>query len=109
MTDTSPLLRDSLPGLAGEVEGLLRESGRTSLADQVPGLRVHDRCRCEDEFCATVYTARPPQGSWGPRHENVVLEPANGMLVLDVVDGKVSCIEVLYRDDIREQVLKRFP
>ena len=109
MTAPPALLAESLPSLATELAALLREASRESLAEQIPHLRVYDRCRCADEFCATLYTAPRPNGPWGPRHENVALDPATGMLILDVVDGAVTCIEVLYRDDVRAEVLARFP
>ncbi len=109
VTAPPALLAESLPSLAIELATLLRDAGHEGLAEQIPHLRVYDRCRCADEFCATVYTAPRPKGSWGPRHENVTLDPANGMLILDVVDGNVTCIEVLDRDDVRAQVLARFP
>jgi len=31
------------------------------------------------------------------------------MLILDVVEGKIACVEVLYRDDIRKELLAAFP
>jgi len=39
----------------------------------------------------------------------VALTAEAGYLILDVVHRKITCIEVLYRDDIREQVLALFP
>jgi hypothetical protein len=37
------------------------------------------------------------------------LEPMIGHLIIDVVDGAVAQIEVLYRDEIRQKLLKIFP
>ena len=104
-----PLLKDVLGEFAQELMSLLREQGETDLAAQIPQLRLFGRCRCGDDFCATVYTAPRPEGAWGPEHESVALDPANGFLILDVVDGGIVSIEVLYRDDIRAQVLQLFP
>ena len=109
MSGRRKLLREALPELAQEVERLLAKDGHESLAKQIPQLELVDRCRCEDAFCATIYTAPRPDGTWGPEHENVVLDPEKGMLVLDVVRGVVSCIEVLYRDDVRQAVLEQCP
>jgi|GEM_PF-6030911 hypothetical protein len=38
-------------------------------------------------------------------HRNVPLEPAKGMLILDVVDGVIAQVEILYRNDIRQNLL----
>jgi hypothetical protein len=44
---------DTLPTLAAELQELLTKAGRTELASQVPGLKIADRCRCGDYFCAS--------------------------------------------------------
>jgi hypothetical protein len=101
-------LVDILPELAEELEDLLREA-EPELAGQVRGLKMVDRCRCGDDFCATFYTEPPPGGSYGPGHRNVPLEPSEGMLILDVVGTKIMCVEVLYRDQIRQALLAALP
>ncbi len=45
----------------------------------------------------------------GPSHRNVVLAPAEGMLILDVVSDVIAQVEVLDRDDIREKLLLLLP
>jgi hypothetical protein len=92
---TNPLLKDAIPQLAMELVALLEHEGETDLAAQVPELRLFDRCRCGDDFCATVYTGPRPRGEWGPENETVALNPEEGLLILDVLDGKITCIEVL--------------
>ena len=47
------VLRVALPAFALELEQSLREQGRADLASQVATLPLVDRCRCEDDFCAT--------------------------------------------------------
>jgi len=79
------------------------------LAEQVPNLQILSRCHCGDDFCATFYTKPKPAGSYGAGHSCLQLEPDNGMIILDVVDGKIACVEVLYRDDVREQLLLVLP
>ena len=109
-TDTvTHFLIDVLPQLAAELASQLRAQGEDSLADSVPGLCIVDRCRCGDEFCATFYTEPRPKGAYRPSHRNVVLEPAEGMLSLDVVDDRIACVEVLYRPAIRSRVLELVP
>jgi hypothetical protein len=97
-----PLLSDMLPGLAHELQQLLIEQDEPELAAQVPGLRIVDRCRCGDDFCATFYVQPRPKRAYGPDHRNVPLTPKEGMLILDVVGEKI--VEVLYRDDVRKVI-----
>ena len=79
------------------------------LVGQIPSLPVVDRCRCEDDFCASMYTVPEPKGSWGPGYESILLDPDEGMIILDVVDDKIAFIEVLYRDEIRKKLLELLP
>jgi hypothetical protein len=80
------------------------EQDEPDLAAQVPGLRIVDRCRCGDDFCATFYVRPKPKGTYGPDHRNVALTPKEGMLILDVVGEKIAGVEVLYRDDVRKVI-----
>lgn len=105
----SSLLQDALPDLADELTALLRSQNERDLAEQVPQLQLVDRCRCGDDFCATLYTAPKPRGAYGPNHESLSLNPSSGLLILDLVDGKIVCIEILFRDDLRNRVLQLFP
>jgi hypothetical protein len=102
-------LQVALPGLAQEMRKLLSDSGQPELAAQVDHLAIVDRCRCGDLFCATFYTAPPPRGGWGPGHENVFLDAADGDIILDVLHGKIVCVEVLHRDELRERLLTVCP
>jgi hypothetical protein len=98
------LLADVLPAFATELQQLLEENGERELAAQAPGLMIFDRCRCGDDFCATFYTKPKPRGSFGPGHRNVTLKPDEGMLILDVVGDAIACVEVLYRDEVRQRL-----
>jgi hypothetical protein len=50
-----------------------------------------------------------------PRHRrfhssgNLELEPAQGMLILDIVDGVIVHVEILNRNDIRGKLLEALP
>ena len=106
---TATLLVEYFPELATELETLLRAEEEPALADQVSSLRIIDRCRCGDDFCATFYTVPKPTGPWGVNHRNVALTPKSGDLILDVVDNKITCVEVLFRNDIRDKLLSLLP
>jgi hypothetical protein len=98
------LLTEALPDFAAELQQPLIEQGEPELAAQVPGLVILGRCRCGDDFCATFYTQPKPEDSCGPGHRNVTLTPDSGMVILDVVDGEIACVEVLDRKDVRQKL-----
>jgi len=102
-------LAEEFPELASELSELLNRAGEEELAGTVVELKVLDRCRCGDDFCATMYTVPRPQGAWGKGHRNVALDPKTGFLILDVLHGRVVEIEVLYRDEVRRRLLALMP
>jgi hypothetical protein len=102
-------LAEILPELSAELRQLLTEGNESELGAQVPELKVIDRCRCGDGFCAMFYVLPKPNGAYGPLHRNVALTPKEGMLILDVVANKIAAVEVLYRDEIRQKLLDEFP
>ncbi len=103
-TENWLLLADVLPVFSAELRQLLEEQGEPQLAAQVSGLAILDRCRCGDVFCATIYTQPRPKDGYVAGHRNVRLLPEDGMLILDVVAGKIACVEVLDRNDVREKL-----
>jgi hypothetical protein len=103
-TEKPLLLARVLPAFAAELRQLLAEQGEHELASQVPALAIADRCRCGDDFCATFYTQPKTKDGFGPGHRNVRLMPEEAMLILDVVDGEIACVEVLDRADVREKL-----
>ena len=104
----SLLLQDALPDLTDELARLLRKNNENDLVKQIPRLRLVDRCRCGDDFCATLYTAPKPKGAYGPNHESISLNPSSGQLILDLLERKIVCIEILFREDFRSRVLQLF-
>jgi hypothetical protein len=102
-------LIDVLPTLARELEQLLIEQKEPALAAQVHHLNIVDRCRCGDDFCATFHTEPKPKGSYGPGHRNIALESRDGMLILDLVKGKIVCVEVLNRDEVQKALHAALP
>jgi|SRR5690242_5961860 len=103
------LLKEVLPSFAAELEQLLENEGEGELAAQVPGLMIVDRCRCGDDFCASFYTQPKPKGAYGPGHRCLELEPAEGMLILDLLADRIAHVEVLNRNEIREKLLAALP
>ena len=103
------LLRTALPNLCRELKTLLERRNESELASQVAGLVIVDRCRCGDDFCAAFYTQPKPKGAYGPGHRCLEVDPARGMIILDVLDEKIAQVEVLYRDEIRRALLAVLP
>ena len=100
-TASPPLLMEASPQLANELQELLKGHNESQLAAEVPALRIVDRCRCGDDFCATLYTQPKPKRTYPPGTRSLDLNPDKGMLILVVVNGKIACVEALYRDEIR--------
>ena len=103
------LLQDALPELSTELKSLLENDGLAPLAEQIEFLRLVGRCRCDSKTCATFYTVPKPEGAWGAGHHNIVLDVEEGLMVVDTLDGKIVCVEILDRADIREKLLRRLP
>jgi hypothetical protein len=102
-------LIDSVPDFAQELVSLLSKAGAPDLAEQVAQLEMVARCSCDDEFCASFYTAPKPRGGYGPKHRNVALEPTDGMIILDLVDEVIVNVEVIDRPDVRSKLALLFP
>ncbi|MBR7827436.1 hypothetical protein KDK95_14050 [Actinospica sp. MGRD01-02] len=101
----APLLREIHPDFSAELVSLLEAEGHTDLAVCAYDLRIIARCPCKDDFCQSFYTAPKPDGAYGPGHSNIPLFSNNdhsGMIVLDVVHGRIMFVEVLYYPPLRE-------
>ena len=99
------LLGETLPEFARELQRLL-QGQKPELAVQVPILKIVEGCRCGDDFCASFHTQPKPTGAYGPGLDTLLLNTdAPGMLILDVVDGLISFIEVLNRPDVRQKLV----
>lgn len=103
------LLKELLPEFQRELHSLLVAVHESELAAQTASLRIVGRCGCNDDFCASFRTLPKPKNSYGPDHRNVVLQPAGGMIVLDVVEGNIAFVEVLFRDEIRDRLRQLMP
>ena len=105
----APLLIDAIPELAEELKSLLAKSEFSEIVNQVAELRIVDRCQCGENSCATFYTTARPNGAWGAGHENVSLDTENGFLILDLVNHKIVCVEVLDKKEIKQKLDKVLP
>ncbi|MGW0391704.1 hypothetical protein ACWDYJ_12565 [Streptomyces sp. NPDC003042] len=98
----TPLLRDVHPALTAELVRLLEEEGERDLAICAYDLRVLGPCGCGDDFCQSLRTgAHPPGTPYGTGHRDVLLLPEEGDLILDVVDGRIEYVEILFRSPLR--------
>jgi hypothetical protein len=99
------LLVECLPEFSRELTELLIAAGKPALAAQVDRLEIVARCSCNDDFCASFYTARRPFERYGESRQSLEVQPAQGMILLDVMGGTIIFIEVLYRDDVRAKLI----
>ncbi|MEU7011850.1 hypothetical protein [Streptomyces sp. NPDC046332] len=104
MEQDHPLVRDVFPDLIAELIALLEDEGERELAICAWDLRLVDECGCGDDFCQSIRTAdHPPGQPYGPGHRCVPLQPSKGMLILDVVDGRIMYVEILDRPPMHRQ------
>ncbi|MGW6202639.1 hypothetical protein ACWF9B_03175 [Streptomyces sp. NPDC055089] len=104
MEQDRPLIRDVFPDLIAELTALLEDEGERELAICARDVRLVDECGCGDDFCQSIRTGDHPQGQpYGPGHRCVPLLPSEGMLLLDVVYGRIMYIEILDRPPMHRQ------
>jgi hypothetical protein len=107
--NTYSTLGEFFPELAAELTALLKCSNRSDLSNQIIDLKIVDRCRCGDDFCAAIYTVPRPLSKVLGSPQCIELEPAEGMIILDACNGQITGIEVLFRDEIRKKLLELLP
>jgi hypothetical protein len=72
------LLVESLPEFSRELTQLLIAAGKRALAAQVDRLEIVAKCSCNDDFCASFYTARKPFERYGEWRPTLEVLPAEG-------------------------------
>lgn len=108
--NTTPLFRLAavVPEFCCELSRLLTEQGEPAFAASVADLWVFDRCRCESDHCATVYTRPKPEAAF-PGHGGLSVFSKAGPIYIDTSDGIIACIEVLDQPAIRSKLLELLP
>jgi len=97
-----PLVREVYPELVAELARLLEAEGERYLAILANDLRLVAPCECKDDCCQSFRTSEHAPGTpYGSGHRNVVLDPEEGMLILDVVDERIVYVEVLFHPPLR--------
>ena len=102
VASASRLLREHAPVFAAELKTLLAAAGEPNLASSVDGMPIVQACTCGDEFCASFYTAAPPDGAYGAGYRAIPLAPRHGAVTVHVVDGHIAHVEVLHREELRD-------
>lgn len=104
MEDDHPLVREVYPELIEELARLLEQIGERYLSISVRDVRMVAPCECRDDFCQSIRTAEHESGTpYGPGHRNVMLDPDEGMLILDVMHERIVYIEVLFRAPLKRR------
>ncbi|MFJ7157968.1 hypothetical protein ACIQUQ_23950 [Streptomyces sp. NPDC101118] len=104
-----PLVREVHPDLVAELVALLEAEGERDLAVCVRDVRLYERCPCTDDFCQSFRTAPGPDGPYGPGHRCLPLLAEQGMLNLDVVQGRIVYVEVIDHAPLRDHRLPADP
>jgi hypothetical protein len=97
-------LADLLPAFRIELYELLAEQGEPESATRVLGFGNSGPMPMWGRILRHIL-----QDGFGPGHRNVALTPEQGMLILDVADGEIACVEVLDHADVREKLDVVFP
>jgi hypothetical protein len=98
-----------LPKFCEELQDLISSVGRWDLVDQVRTLPIVNRCTCAEPNCAHFFTAKPPAGSYGAKHSNLVLPADVGFVALDILHNTIVAVEVLDRPDVKAPLDSAFP
>ncbi|MFI1003304.1 hypothetical protein ACIP10_29115 [Streptomyces galbus] len=105
MQQDHPLVRDLFPDLVTELIALLEAEGERELAVCAWDLRLVEECDCGDGFCQSFRTAAHPRGQpYGTGHRCVPLLPAQGLVCLDVVDGRIMYVEIIDRPPLQRRI-----
>lgn len=109
MADSYHKLVAVIPVFAAECKQLLLEQNKVDLANQIESLNIVKRCSCTDDFCASFSTHAQSRASFGGSDRYTLdLNPEKGMILMDIADGKIIYVEVLYRDDVRSMLSRAF-
>ncbi|RRR98769.1 hypothetical protein EIW28_17550 [Glycomyces terrestris] len=101
-------MREVYPDLVAELERLLEDEGERYLSITVRDLRIVAECECRDDYCQSIRTApHPPGEPYGAGHQNVLLDPEEGMLVLDVLNERIVYVEILFRPPMARRDVSR--
>lgn len=90
---TGVRVAEAFPALAAELEAVLTADHEPDLAEQVHALVIEAWCRCGDDFCQTFETVRRP---WPDGAGTLPHDRPNGMLNVDVAQGRVVGVEALF-------------
>jgi len=105
----TPLLAEAFPDLASELQERLFAANERALAESIASLRIDHRCVCEDDHCAMLYTVPQSRATFGATHRELAFDSVGGMLVVDVEYERITCIEVLFRPDVRRRLVELVP
>ncbi len=99
-------LGDVLPELTNALAAAFESDGMMQLAQSFPTLVVWDRCRCDDDGCATVYTE--DKDLWLGQTLDRVIPSVSipGLLCIQVLGTRVVCIELLNRPDLKRKLVE---
>ena len=103
-------LPDVAAALSGALEAMLSEGSAgfaegelLTLKASVDSLEIKSRCGCGDDFCASFYTGSLEEKDYG-RQRTIAIPAFEGFLYVDVIDGSIRHVEVLYQPDVKAKL-----
>lgn len=106
-SETAELVASVLPELTERIEAALRAQGEPRVAEQVADLRITSVCRCGQPFCGSFHASEPPMKRWLMRGRQIELRDGGpGQIVVEVIRGVVTYVEVLHLDEVRDTVAR---
>lgn len=102
-------LGDVLPELTDALASAFESDGMSQLAQSFPTLVVWDRCRCDDDGCATVYTE--DKDLWLGQTLDRVIPSGSipGLLCVHDLATRIVCLELLNRPDLKRKLVEALP
>jgi hypothetical protein len=107
VTSERPLIGELLAEFSSQLAAALWEADEADLAATLGDTTIWGRCGCGDDFCSSFYTGPTPAGTWqqeGFEYRNVSPSMPTGIVNLDVVDGVIRYVEVLYLSDVKDRL-----
>ena len=102
------LLKEIFPEIHLPLKKYLEENGLQDLLNTVDGLEIRDRCHCNDEFCASLYTTCPRPDD---KHYacSIDIETPEICFTIDTDMHNIFFIEILFQPAFRKKLLMRIP
>lgn len=98
------LLWEVAPELVVELRDYFVELGENELASQAHSLVIAELCGCGDSFCGSFHAVPRKPAGVPRRGQREQFAPRLTELHVDVVDGRIVYVEILYQDELKAKI-----